>query len=367
MLICTIACATGPSFLFLTQLFLAELPSSYTLPATCPFLPSLDLLSVFEEGSKQRRGGRGGLWSCLSCGKRFQTENHIDTHIQNFHMQAATEAFVCLADYCDVLDCFHRSVQFDPLTGEVLAAAGDGSGLGGGAGGGALYGNPGGRKKRMEMANQLRDREKNKGSEGVDTNAAASTAVAAAATAAAAALTMSLPSTPHPMSHRCSDQSMALAKLRCESVLLQCFPFHGVDAASTSSVPAGGAAVPAQMSAEEIHGLYERFHSVFCAGLRCTPEGVHVHAEEIVAVRAAATRSRLWFVLVALVVFALATFYCFAFNMAEEFGWKASTRVGGGGASSLLKASSKQRPSSFQSRLAKWLGWQQKRANSKLM
>jgi hypothetical protein len=71
-----------------SQLLLSQLPSSYQLPTSCPFHPSLDLL-VHEDGAKVRVAGT--MWKCLRCNRVFRTQNYVDQHIQNRHMQHAPQ------------------------------------------------------------------------------------------------------------------------------------------------------------------------------------------------------------------------------------------------------------------------------------
>lgn len=317
-------------------MFLSQLPPTYTLPSSCPFHPSLDLLSKLDENPGGALKGRlgGGMFRCGTCGKRFQTERFVDEHIQRRHLQeqqeqGADEPFVCLADYCDVLDCFHRGVQLDALTGEVMTE--------GRAGG--LHGSAGGRQRRLQLANEARNRERQQ----------ARTSADMATAAASAPLVVE-----HPQARRCSEQSMALARARCASVLQRCFPFHGSDAAD-----------PAAPSGEDVHMLYERFHTDLCVPLHCTAEGAHANAHAVVATRAAASRARLYWILVALLLVAIAIFYFFAFQLRHEFGWKPRTTAGGGSSGSALT-----RPAHLkarqQNRLAAWLGMQQKRNASKI-
>ena len=362
------------------EMLLDDLPASYTLPDSCPFLPSLDMLARFEEGSRNKRrtifGGVGGqsVWECAHCSKRFQSEDTLNTHLQNFHMAEAGgdgSSLVCLADYCDVLDCFHRSVQVDPITGAVM-----GEGYGGGAAGtGALYGSAASRARRMRLANEARMAEKEAAGRlsGPLTAAGVPGPAAPASTVAGPSLVRSLQdsatasgllSAENPLSHRCSHNSMAFAKSRCEAVLLQCFPFGTAGATAT---PAQAAASASKLS----HDLYVRFHAVFCEPLRCGEASdnsgrlAHANAVELIGRRSSESRGRLWTVLGCVLLVALALFYFFVWNLRSEFGWRPTTRVGGGGASTLGAAAAKAQRQ--QSRLAAWLGMQGKKRTGKIM
>jgi len=75
----------------------------YKLDATCPFKPSLDKLS-FHESEKSMHQSH---WRCDVCDKQFKEEQHLDKHLGRVHEDLIPkEATVCLADYCDVFQCY---------------------------------------------------------------------------------------------------------------------------------------------------------------------------------------------------------------------------------------------------------------------
>jgi hypothetical protein len=229
------------------------------------------------------------------------------------HCTSLSQNAVCLADYCDVLDCFHRTVSFDPLTGEVMTPRSEG----------ALYGSASARARRTAAA-EATQLGLSKGSggrldDGVEPGAGAGLGS----------------DMEHPHSRRCNVHAMEVARIKCQSLLLQCLPTGGEHG----------------LPAREARDLHDRIHATICEPLRCTADGLHQNAVSLVESRAGESRARLWTILLALLVFAIAVFYFLVYNLRGEFGWKST------GAASLT-AHHKQRQVS---RLAQWIGMQQKK------
>jgi len=344
--------------------FLSVLPAGFELPDSCPFHPAYDLLSPWEAarlagveseldaatGTPGKRRLSGGLWQCASCSKRFATEAHLDGHILAQHVDTAPAGFVCLADYCDVLDCFHRSVQVDALTGQVRVT-------------GAIDSDEGRlslRSKRLRLANQAIGR----GSIGTGL------AVRAALEAADAGRTAlgNLPRAPvveDPLARRCSPAAMELAKLRCERTLLECFPFHGsagagLDAAAAILNARGAQPSP---SGEAVYALHERAHAALCAPLHCTADGAYANAALVVEARAEQARTRLYLILAAVLVTGLVLFYCAVGFLRGELGLRPQTQRGAGG-NALNNAHNRGRKPNF---VERWLGGYIKRSSNKLI
>lgn len=227
---------------------------------------------------------------------------------------------MCLADYCDVLDCYHRTVSFDPLTGEVLTGSAEGG----------LRGSAAARARRIEGIRAAQE-----GS--VVSRSSEDEAVSAVAAALL-----------HPHARRCNDESMSLARLQCESALLRCLPFVGTHANGLPSA--------------EVHALYDRFHASICAPLRCAVGGVHESAVGLVESRLGASRARLSLVFVILLLLAVGAFYFLAYHLRAEFGWKKTH-------TSVLTAHRREQAVGPMQAFKRWIGLQQKKrvAPSKLM
>eukprot|EP00808_Paulinella_micropora_P019866 g494.t1 len=87
--------------------------AGYQLPSDCPWAPERDMLKQqedFKEKITQRE------WNCKQCGKTFTSEDWLDAHLDRKHMQdiPATRD-ICLADYCDILQCADSSEKAMPL------------------------------------------------------------------------------------------------------------------------------------------------------------------------------------------------------------------------------------------------------------
>jgi hypothetical protein len=75
----------------------------FLYPPQCQLNPALDVLAVF---TPERKRAAAGTHFCKICAKHFQSAWHLDRHFLRAHAALVpTTARVCLADYCDVLDC----------------------------------------------------------------------------------------------------------------------------------------------------------------------------------------------------------------------------------------------------------------------
>ncbi|KAK2725179.1 uncharacterized protein LOC136032649 isoform X2 [Artemia franciscana] len=74
------------------------------LPLECPLHPQREIFWKQEAGKGRHRSNQ---WTCLFCGKSFQSEKFIDTHMEKRHEDCLylSEDAVCLADFCDVFRC----------------------------------------------------------------------------------------------------------------------------------------------------------------------------------------------------------------------------------------------------------------------
>jgi hypothetical protein len=347
------------------ELLLSTLPSGFVLPDSCPFHPSYDVLAAWEPsavgttaaasaaalaaaGARPGPPGKtrqsGGVWQCDGCSKRFSSERHLDRHILSRHIDTDPSSFVCLADYCDVLDCYHRSVRIDPLSGQVHQDSSN-SHRRGGMGEDALS-----RVAGMRLSNQA-------GGRGLGTGLAARMAIEAAKGSAAA------PVLQDPTARRCSPAAMELVKLRCENALLQCFPFPGSSSAGAAVNPDTVTAVQPTLSAEEVHSLYEQAHESLCAPLHCTADGSYANAAGVVSARADAARTRLYLVLLSVLLAALVLFYACVVLLRGEFGLRKPTTQRGGGHSALSQAYKGRTPNGVE----RWIGGHIKRNANKLI
>ena len=341
---------------FSVQLFLSRLPPEFILPITCPFHPYLDMMLQAEKlkqqlpatgedvnatstnrpatVSKQRIGSSqqassSHYWKCLTCGRVFVDQTSIDHHIQRHHMLHVESNAVCLADLCDVLDCRHRTIQFDPLTGEVLL---DGLTEGG------IYGSSSSQAKRLAAARKASQLKKS-GIDHTETRTIASASVASPASA---------PTVPvHPHSDRCDPHAQELARARCNSILLTCLPFVGTHAYGLPS--------------QRVHELYNQFQKELCEPLKCTEDGQHANVVQIAHARQIESSTRLYTLFFVLILFALFIFYFLVFSLRSEFGWRSHQP---GASSSLLAADRHSTRGSIFTRLQRWWNGQQKRRTS---
>jgi len=272
-------------------------------------------------------------WVCLheECGRKmFRDFPSLDQHLQRFHLsEPSYSRDVCLADYCDVLDCKHRGKDDPTMLMSMHSAVGSR----------AAYA----RVSRGERAS------------------------AASATAASLSHAVSFdhPALDSDSSAPCSSTSMERARLKCENILLQCFPMQ-----SGGLSQAGGS-----LSSAEAHALYERFHADLCESLHCTPHGTHVNADILHTHRTSKSMSTLAFVFFIILLLCLAAFYIIAFLLRGEFGWgrqltmtASTTTTSHAHTSNTLTHASRSKERQ-QSRLASWLGIQEykKRTAGKLM
>ena len=83
------------------------------MPRDCPFHPDQDM---YLDQEKHKAMVRRSHLKCGYCGKQFRDEHYIDRHMDRRHEDKITEgASVCLADFCDVLDCTGRDHPSHPL------------------------------------------------------------------------------------------------------------------------------------------------------------------------------------------------------------------------------------------------------------
>ena len=97
--------------------------SAADLPWSCQLNPALD---VYREQELNKKEVSRGDWKCLFCGKHFRSEDYLDKHMHNRHMDKLTNdsTTTCLADLCPVFGC-------DDKQANLVARRG-----GGGSGGG---------------------------------------------------------------------------------------------------------------------------------------------------------------------------------------------------------------------------------------
>ena len=76
---------------------------------------------MYLDNELHKKEARFGNWRCLYCNKVFKSEAYLELHIENRHPGTIKRDGVCLADYCDVLECDLHSTLFQPgRTGESL-------------------------------------------------------------------------------------------------------------------------------------------------------------------------------------------------------------------------------------------------------
>ena len=76
---------------------------------------------MYLDNELHKKEARFGNWRCLYCNKVFKTEHYLESHIENRHPATIMADGVCLADYCDVLECDMHHTLFEPgHTGESL-------------------------------------------------------------------------------------------------------------------------------------------------------------------------------------------------------------------------------------------------------
>lgn len=90
----------------------------YHLPQSCPFAKEMDM---YLDNELHKKEARFGNWRCLYCNKVFKSESYLERHIESRHPATIQADGVCLADYCDVLECDVHETLFQPgQTGESV-------------------------------------------------------------------------------------------------------------------------------------------------------------------------------------------------------------------------------------------------------
>lgn len=101
--------------------------NAFALPPKCPFDRSKDM---YLEHERHKEVVRRTQWKSLYSDKVFRSEYYVDKHLDNRHMDKIPPgADVCLADYCDVLQCDHYQAYKHP---EARRKTGPGLDHGGG-------------------------------------------------------------------------------------------------------------------------------------------------------------------------------------------------------------------------------------------
>ncbi|MGB1601335.1 MAG: hypothetical protein ACPIOQ_51850 [Promethearchaeia archaeon] len=76
---------------------------------------------MFLDNEKHKKEVRFSNWRCLYCNKVFKTEYYLERHMESRHPATILLDGVCLADYCDVIECDMHHTLFEPgRTGESL-------------------------------------------------------------------------------------------------------------------------------------------------------------------------------------------------------------------------------------------------------
>lgn len=248
-------------------------------------------------------------------------------------MHHVTSNMICLSDYCDILDCDHRMVSFDPLTGDRLKVGQEGG----------LYGSARSRARRERKARREAAAAAGGGYE-----------ESIADTSNDDGIEQRVPASPyHPHSNRCHPHAMELARSKCQKVLLDCLPFRGTHAYGLPS--------------SEVHQLYDRFSREICQPFQCTLEGTFLNIETLQRIRWEISRQRLFGIFFALAMFGICVFYFLIFSLRTEFGYRTNTT---GMTTSLLASDrSASSSSSWKNRLRRWFGMEKKKRTmmSKIM
>jgi hypothetical protein len=75
----------------------------YDIPTKCPLYKVNDLMKKMDQHKKRYRANK---WQCKLCDKSFLSQEYLDNHLMNKHPDIVSpEGAVCLADYCDILQC----------------------------------------------------------------------------------------------------------------------------------------------------------------------------------------------------------------------------------------------------------------------
>lgn len=99
--------------------------NKFALPPNCPFDRTKDM---YLEHERHKAMVRRTQWKSLYSDKVFRSEYYVDKHMDNRHMDKIPPgADVCLADYCEVLQCDEHQAYKHPDARRRL-------GMGGGVG-----------------------------------------------------------------------------------------------------------------------------------------------------------------------------------------------------------------------------------------
>jgi len=60
---------------------------------------------MFYDNEMHKKEARYQNWRCIYCNKVFKSEEYLEKHFENRHPSTIRKNGVCLADYCDVLEC----------------------------------------------------------------------------------------------------------------------------------------------------------------------------------------------------------------------------------------------------------------------
>jgi len=63
------------------------------------------MIFLWDKKKVKKKDRTIGGYKCNLCGKIFKNEDYVDNHMTRKHMDNITTESICLADYCDILDC----------------------------------------------------------------------------------------------------------------------------------------------------------------------------------------------------------------------------------------------------------------------
>jgi len=93
----------------------------FTLPLNCPFDRAQDMYLEHERHKEQVRRTQ---WKSLYSDKVFRSEYYVDKHMDSRHIdKIPAGADVCLADYCEVLQCDEHQAYKHPEVRRKIGAA----------------------------------------------------------------------------------------------------------------------------------------------------------------------------------------------------------------------------------------------------
>lgn len=100
--------------------------NKFTLPPNCPFDRAKDM---YLEHERHKEVVRRTQWKSLYSDKVFRSEYYVDKHMDNRHMdKIPPDADVCLADYCEVLQCDEHQAYKHPEARKKMGGGGGGGG-----------------------------------------------------------------------------------------------------------------------------------------------------------------------------------------------------------------------------------------------